>query len=198
MLPSTKRAGDKSFEVTEDISGAEIWFDLVERKRNFMHSSLATKRNKAISVVVVQGERRSVIGPELSLNKGWGDIAAKVEKFMLKAYQSGVNVCRWSMKVGRMTKKTAVKPMAMLCVKSHPKPDIIEGRVAEHMLQILDGDGEEDSDEEMYEGEGGLDNHEDNGLCGAITPIFSRGYSMDIQIQLAEFHGCKWEVWLFL
>lgn len=66
------------------------------------------------------------------------------------------------------------------------------------MLQILDGDGEEDSDEEMYEGEGGLDNHEDNGLCGAITPIFSRGYSMDIQIQLAEFHGCKWEVWLFL
>lgn len=36
------------------------------------------------------------------------------------AYQSSVNICRWWMKDGRMMKKTINKPMAMLCVKSHP------------------------------------------------------------------------------
>ncbi|KAG5627922.1 hypothetical protein H5410_013140 [Solanum commersonii] len=101
MLQSTKRAGDKSFEVTEDFSEAEIWFDLVERKRNFMHSSLATKGNncgRAISVVVVQGERRSVIGPELSLNKGWGDIVAK----RMGRYSSKTTQSKWQAKKGNL------------------------------------------------------------------------------------------------
>lgn len=51
---------------------------------NYFLSQKYNSCGRAINVVVVQGERRSVIGPELSLNKGWGDIAAKVEKFMLK------------------------------------------------------------------------------------------------------------------
>lgn len=58
------------------------------------------------------------------------------------------------------------------------------------MLQILDGDGEEDSDEEMYEGER-VWIIMTTMVCVEQSRQFSvEGIqSLDIQIQLAEFHG---------
>lgn len=71
------------------LSSATKWnkYDIWKLNDHLWYYFLSQKYNscgRGISVVVVQGVRRSVIGPELSLNKGWGDIAGKVDNFMLK------------------------------------------------------------------------------------------------------------------